>query len=338
MAVSKFVLAIGLSWVQVLLITARPLRPPSASMIRCHITSVYSNEHGCAGDSQQITLWKRSQTDDMAAAIAGTVIAAGVFVLVLLFLALHYNKHRLLQLLGKKKAQQSASGVSRRDHAYKLYGQDVRMPRMVDSSLPKHQVEEHFARAKHNIEDAMGVLKTVMTRRSTNLSDAMFLSGVAATTAGTCQSFTTSRNLSTEPRVPERVVAKGDSRRIGPRKQPPASLTPLDTTMRSNSMVVGSCPDGIYDAHPIESQRPDSRWSLSTLGRELLSDTMHDPEPQRYAVSPETPLRRSQSIKFGRQSKDQFRPRPSLWDQNPDHLLSAGTSWGSIWTIEEGMA
>ncbi|KAL6857934.1 hypothetical protein ACO1O0_005380 [Amphichorda felina] len=245
---------------------------------------------------QATSLARRSQTDYIAAAVVGTTVAVGVLILVLLFLAIHLYKRKLVQL-GRPSGAETAKKPSGRVHRG---GRASFSSLRVDFGHKEEEVEPPSSNTE-------GLLSRM--RKSTVSLARIFHARTGTTKAGSAPtSQATERRtesawgssieapaLSTDfraPETPEAEAPRGSHNPPDALWRPPVPLPRLKTQpmelcgsdegMR-NTSTAAPVPMRIKPGDP-------SRWSMSTLGRQLLRDTMCDPDPAQFEPSPETPM------------------------------------------------
>lgn len=270
------------------LITALPILHSPSTLLHPGPDDIH-NRDDVTTTNMTISLIKRSKADGVAAAVAGTTVAVGVFILVLMFVALHLYKRKLVQL-ARLSRPKTAPKETRKLH---------REPKEDASSLQvNYQIDEAGQQQSRSMEGYLGRIKEkgsslVRTFKMRGRSKNVTSKPILETAERSSESPWRPEHQVTTPLmhigVPMAVeVQHGRHDRPDSQGRAPMVLPRLKT---HPTELCGSDEGMKNTVIPIQRRAKDtSRWSMRTLGRELLRDAMHEPDPSQYDPSPETPM------------------------------------------------
>lgn len=298
-------------------------------------------------------LAKRSKADTMAAAVAGTTIAAGVFILILLFLALHLYKRKLIRLASSAPRSTAPTVALRPLHVHR-----ERSAEKKNSAPPSDKPRGQEKKAESGggfLHQRMKRIKETVTGVTTPAPAHIRAPSRNTTSTPTPEPTTYPREptpsldarvRSTTPLSDTNAIAEmagvqhwkysppdGSTWRPPvplPRlKTQPAELLGSDEGQRTRSTPFDTVPEAIH-----ERDDTSSLYSMSTLGRELFYDTMREPDPAQYHPSPETPMGLRSAASSS--SRRVISPRSHGGDSDNDgDLLSPAALRGGKWVIDE---
>lgn len=243
-----------------------------------------SSKPNVAYDRQDVkqVLFKRSDAQQMTAVVVGTTVAVGAFILVLLFLAVWLWRQKLLRIDGRGRPASSP-----REHIYR----EQHKRRSSGSKSAHRRGERHSRRSSHE-------------KRNPRTS----LEQPSSTAVSIASSFSPAdpSNLV----IPE-MAQIPPSRSEPSRFCPPVSLPPLITQPQQLHSIDATVNMALDPA----SNNRSSRWSMSTLGMNLLRDTMQQADPERYTES-------SPSSRYQETTPSGYAYSPAYYEASPVKRVS----------------
>ncbi|KFH43324.1 hypothetical protein ACRE_059540 [Hapsidospora chrysogenum ATCC 11550] len=305
-------------------------------------------------DTARPLLVKRSGVDKMAAAVAGTTIAAGVFILILLFLALHLYKRKLIRLASSAPRSTAPTVAPRALRVHRKPSAEKKKNSSPFSDTPRRRGKKAESGGGFLHQHMKHIKKTVTGVTTPAPAHIRAPSRNTTTSTPTPQPTTypgepspslEARVRSTTPSSDTDAIAEmaevqhwkysppdGSSWRPPvplPRlKTQPAELLGSDEGQRTRSTPLDTVPEAIH-----ERDDASSIYSMSTLGRELFYDTMREPDPAQYHPSPQTPMGLRSAASSS--SRRVVSPRSHGGDSDTDGDLLSPALRGGIWVIDE---
>ena len=235
----------------------------------------------------------------MAAAVVGTTIAVGVFILILLFLASHLYKRKLIQLTRPSRFETAKNPRGQLHQECRVRNSSLQ----VDFTNKKEEEPQGGITGGHpsQIRKAAASLARIFhaPARTTETSSTSLPEASERSTTSPWRSSIQAERLPTNLTVPEPAELRLERHDSPPAlwrppvalprlKTQPTELCGSDEGMRNTGTTVPvPAPAPVpksFQTKPVDS------WSMSTLGRELLRDTMCEPDPSQFEPSPETPM------------------------------------------------
>ena len=234
--------------------------------------------HTSLGQIQVTSLARRSQTDHIAAAVVGTTVAVGVLILVLLFLAIHLYKRKLVRL---GRPRPSGAGTAKKPSGRVHQGGRASFSSLrVDFGHKEEEVEPPSSNTE-------GFLSRM--RKSTASLARIFHARTGTTKAGSAPTPQAAERrtesawgssieapaLSTDFRAPDAPEALEAEASRGSHNPPDALWRPPVPLPRLKTQPMELCgsDEGMRNTStaapvPMRTKPGDpSRWSMSTLGR-----------------------------------------------------------------------
>lgn len=226
------------------------------------------------------TLLKRSEAEELTGVVVGITVAVGVFILFLLSIAVYLYRRKLLRL-----ASRESQATSPRTQIYREQDRN-----RTSRSRNARKREKQQTRRSSN--------EKKRTRSNTPIQP-------SSTAASVASSFSPAWPKS--PTIPEMAQAP-PSHAEPSRFRPPVSLPPL-LTQPQQLQSIDATVTKAFDPSQV------SRWSMSTLGMNLLADTMTAPDPERYSEP-------SPSSRYPDTTPSAYGPSPILHEASPERHVS----------------